>query len=286
MDFTFPGVREKIAFALEDGINEVSKNKRVNRHSVRVSPSMLGGTCTARLWYQYRWAKQPKPIEGRQARYNSRGDKEEEHIAGLMREAGWTVDTVDPETNEQFGVTDIFGHLYGKTDGRASHPEHTNGLKLLFECKYINTKRFIHLTSKPLIEADPKYYGQVCLYMMLRDLPAALFVPVNRNDDDIKPKVIPRDDDYARDLLRRAETIVNSKVRPARVAESPAFFECKSMCDYTDICHFATPVDINCRACVNCTAIEGGRFKCDKWNAVIPDRKAIEAACPSFSPIV
>lgn len=283
IDFSTPGEVDRLQIAIKNGINDASFRKQSVRRSHRLSPSWLGEKCVAASWYKYRWAMKPQPNDGRMARYNSKGDPEEEIIADLLRESGWTVRTHD-ENGDQFAVSDLNGHLYGRVDGLASHPEFTNGVEILFENKYINTRRFVALTKEPLIKADPKYYGQVCLYLKLLNLPAALFMPGNRNDSDIQPILIPRDDSYAENLLRTGENIMFAKVRPARIAENPAYFECK-MCDLVSVCHSGAPLDINCRSCINAEPITGGKWKCNKWNAVIPNKEAMEAACSDWQPI-
>lgn len=284
IDFATPGAKEKIQIAIKEGVNAASAALNKQRRSVRLSPSSLGEECAAATWYRWRWAMKPQPLDGRMARYNSKGDPEEEIVADLLRRSGWTIHTKDPATGQQFSVSDLSGHLYGKVDGLASHPEHTKGSQILFENKYVNTRRFIALTTKPLIEVDPKYYGQTVLYLLYLDLPAAMFFVGNRNDGDIEPILIPRDDGYARSLIKKGETVAQAIIRPARIAENPTHFKCK-MCDYISICHFGAAVDINCRACVNAFPVENGQWKCGKWNAIIPNREAMEAACSEFTPI-
>lgn len=283
IDFDTPGERERLQIAIKEGINAASAAKQGVRRSVRLSPSSLGEECTAATWYRWRWAMKPQPLDGRMARYNSKGDPEEEVIADLLRASGWTVRTKDANGN-QFSISDLSGHMYGKVDGLVSHPEYTKGVEGLFENKYINTKRFVALTTKPLIEVDPKYYGQVVLYLMHLDLQFALFMPGNRNDSDIQPILIPRDDGYAKSLMRKGETVAQAIVRPARLAENPTHYKCK-MCDFISVCHFGAPVDINCRACTYAMPVEDGKWKCGKWNAIIPNKEAMEAACSEFSPI-
>lgn len=285
MDFTKPGVIQQIARKTKEGVDLYSKSKRNSRHSVRISPSTLGEECAAKNWYAFRWAKSPEDFDGRMCRLFERGDIEEPRIVESLKGSGWNVWEFNPQTGKQYEVFDLAGHLYGKLDGIGNHPVITNGVNLLLEFKSYNTKRFSQLcnTDKPLKVQDPKYYGQIVIYMMYYDLPACLFYPVNKNDDDIAPMVILRDDSYARDLLRKGETIVNSKVRPARIAESRSFYKCK-MCHFADVCHDDAPVLVNCRSCVNATAVEGGVFYCESWNGIIP-KDQLPLGCGEHKPI-
>ena len=187
---------------------------------------------------------------------------------------------------EQFAVKAFMGHLYGKLDGLASHPVHTQGIEVLFENKFVNYKRFGVLTSreKPLPVADPKYYGQICVYMDLIPVPATMFVCGNRNDDDIEFRFFGANPTHAKELFTKANSVMFTKVRPARIAQSPAFYKCK-FCDHKAVCHEGAPVEVSCRSCVNCIPIDDGKFHCEKWGKDIPNKAAIIAACGSHWPI-
>lgn len=281
MDFADLATREKIQRNVLADINAYAARTRPNRFSTRLSPSSLGKECVAELWYSFRWATAPKPADGRMSRYNQRGDENEVDVAKWLRETGWTIKEIDPATNEQWAVSAFNGHLYGKSDGIGSHPLYTNGIDILLEYKYVNGKRFTSLTTKPLLTADPKYYTQVCLYMYLMNLPACLFIPACRNDEDLKPVIIPRDDTQVKMIMEKAEAILTAKQRPARIAENPAFYECK-LCDHVDVCHYNKPLNVSCRSCVKCVPIVDGKFHCERWNATIPNKEAILAACPEW----
>lgn len=281
--FTKIGATEKLSAEIKEAINKFYEDNQETRHSNRVSPSNLGEECAAKLWYDRRWVSPPEKHDGRMVRLFQRGHDEEAKIVKMLRNAGWTVREIDPATGKQYSILDFNGHLKGKLDGIGSHPEFTNGVDILLEFKSYNTKRFSVITHKPLKTEDPKYYGQIVLYMMYYNLPACLFFPVNKNDDDIHPLVFTRDDKFAKELLNKADTIINSRVRPARIAESPAYWKCKS-CRHIDVCHRNKPVLINCRSCENCYPTENGKFYCSRWDNVIPD-EAIPQGCNYHKPV-
>src|SRR5690606_40774947 len=116
------------------------------------------------------------------------------------------------------------------------------------------------------------------------NLPLCVWFPTNRNDDDIKPIIIPRDDSYARELLSKAQSIATTTVRPARIAESPTFYKCKT-CEAKDVCHGLRPPVVSCRSCVKCSPADDGKFFCNQWQQVIPSKDAIKSACGNYSPI-
>jgi len=284
IDFRDSIVRKKIAANVKTEIFASEAAKRPNRFKTRLAPSSLGEECAAKTWYDFRWVTPPKPADGRMSRYNRKGEENEADIVARLRETGWTVDEIDPATGEQWAINGYWGHLYGKTDGIASHPVHTEGQRILLEFKYINYKRFSTFINKSLIEADLKYYCQINLYMSELNLPACMFVPENRNDADVTPIIIPRDDAQVDIIRQKADTILTTRVRPARVAESAAFFMCKS-CDHVEVCHNGALPTKNCRSCINAMPTDGGKFFCSQWNAVIPNKDAILTACDEWSPV-
>lgn len=284
MDFRDDIVRTKIANAIRSDIFALEATRRPNRFSHRISPSTIGEDCVAKSWYSFRWATEPKPADGRMSRYNRKGEENETDLVEKLRATGWTVEEFDPATGKQWSISGYNGHMYGKIDGRASHPVHTAGIKLLLEFKYINYKRYSALTTKALIQADPKYYSQINLYMDELDLPACIFVPENRNDADIQPVVIPKDTAQVELIRRKAQAVFTSRERPARIAENPAYFECK-FCEHVNICHHGRTPPKSCRSCYFAVPVDGGKWGCTHWNATIPDNDAIMAACGNWTPI-
>jgi len=283
MDFSDSAARITVAENIRNDIDEYWSLKRPNRQSTRISPSSLGEECAAQTWYRWRWANAPTKSDGRMARYNSRGEDNETDIIDYLRGTGWTIFDTN-EKNEQFSISDFGGHLYGKLDSIGNHPVYTNGINILIEYKYINYKRFAALTKEALQLSDFKYYCQVVLYMDYFNLPATLFMPANRNDEDIKPSIIPADPVQAKVLKEKAYAIMTAKQRPARIAENPSFYKCK-FCESVDNCHYNKPLLKSCRSCVNCIPVDGGKFHCNKWNAIIPSKEAILAGCDEWTPV-
>lgn len=187
---------------------------------------------------------------------------------------------------KQWKLAKFDGHMTGYSDGRARHPELTDNQWIGVEYKTYNTRRFSSLYNKRSVKVtDFGYYIQKVIYLKEFDLPYGLFLAENKNDDDIYCEVILRDDAIVEHYMKTAHTIVTSKARPARYAESETHHECKQ-CDFAGVCHRGEPVEINCRSCQHCSATDKGKFHCSKWNAIIPGETEILAACPHHLPIV
>ena len=286
LDLTLPGATKMLADKIVTGIDAATELQ--GKHSWRVKPSMLGKECIAAGWYAFRWAKRVnKP--GKVARIFAKGHDTEPRLIDYLRRSGWIVLDVDPakagKKFEQWNFKALNGHMSAYLDGIGSHPEYTGGLWVLIEAKSYNKRRFNLLTSKGNVKlTDYEYYVQVCLYMMGYNLPWTLLICECKDDGDIHVEVIMRDDETAQRALSVGNTIMTNRIRPARVAESAAFHVCKK-CDFQGVCHLGEQVEKNCRSCLHCVAVEGGKFACERWNAVIPNEDAIMQACDQHDPI-
>lgn len=185
---------------------------------------------------------------------------------------------------KQWAITNFNGHMYGKCDGIASHPVYTEGVRILLEFKYVNDKRYTSLISKPLITTDLKYYNQVMIYLRELGLPAVMFVPANRNNEDLDFIILPYDGAQLDLVYKKAETILTTKVPPAKIAQSAAFYKCK-FCEHVDVCHNGAEPAKNCRSCVNCMPTWQGEFYCEKWGANIP-KDTMPVGCHEWLRIV
>lgn len=286
LDLSIPGAKKLLADRTRERIDDATTV--VGKHSWRIKPSSLGKECIAENWYAYRWAKRVnKP--GRIGRIFDKGHETEPRLMEYLRKSGWVIWDRDPnkapdDPYPQFGFKALGGHISAYLDGIGHHPELTAGINILIEAKSYNKRRFGVMVAKTMKAADPEYYVQVCLYMKEYNLPVALFICECKDDGDIHIEYVERDDDTAMRALEIATTIKTSRIRPARVAESPAYHKCK-MCDFVGVCHLGEPVEKNCRSCLNCVPIDGGKFACQKWNATIPNQQAIMDACDYHEPI-
>lgn len=287
-DINIPGMAKVIA---EDMAKEVVQSKEAEntpRYRWRVPPSIIAGSCKAYLWYLFRWAKLEK-IDGRMLQLFDDGAKAEDDFVTVLRRIGWTVYEHDPERkkrnvkNPQFQVKDFDGHLKGFLDGIGSHPAKTGGMNWLLEFKTFNTKRFGEWSRKGVRQSDPKYYGQVCLYMKYYQLPFCLLMGKNKDTSEIAFEVVVRNDTEADEMLRTVDTVINSRVRPARIAENPTHHKCK-ICPLIGVCHFGEPVDVSCRSCQFCYAGPNETFICERYGT-IPGEAEIKAACGDYMAI-
>lgn len=191
---------------------------------------------------------------------------------------------------KQFGFKDETGHFSGSCDGIATGVPGIEkfGLsmadEILVEFKTHGEKSFTHLKEYGVKVAKPEHYGQMTTYMQERGLKLALYCAVNKNTDELYFEFVVPDPENAAEMKGRAHFIIGSRKIPQRISNSPSFFECQ-YCDYRQICHFAKPMQMNCRTCRHSEPVANGAWKCNVWHGkIIPFQAQLEG-CPKHQPV-
>jgi hypothetical protein len=232
---------------------------------VGINVGDLGFECERSLWYSFRHASPAEIIEGRKLRIFDTGNREEERILDDLRAIGCIV------RGGQERVTLVGGHVRGRIDGEvigvieAPHTVH------IVECKSSNEKGFKEVQKQGVAKAKPLHYCQCQIYMHGRQLTRALYVCVNKNDDDLYIERIAYDQDYCERMLARAERIIKADDPPSKLHEDPtkpAAYVC-GFCKHKGVCHDGAFPRRNCRTCLFSTAITTGDqagWDCGKWS--------------------
>ena len=243
--------------------------------------SVIGDeNCLRHLWYSFRWA-QKRITEGRVMRLLERGKREEEWILDELRALGWEVKTVDPETGHQRRFAYFGGHFGGSIDGAVLGVLEAPKTWHLLEVKSSNDKRFKVLQKKGVAEAQPGHYAQMQTYMHALGLKRALYVVVNKNDDQIYTERVHYDRAFAEAVLRKAEGVVGAPEPLSKINEDPTWFECK-FCDHRPVCQLGQVelLERNCRTCASSTPLENGTWICEYHDNELLDVEAQRAGCP------
>lgn len=246
--------------------------------------SVLGDECDRKLWYAFRWATPPEEFEGRKLSIFETGNVWEDRLVGMLRAAGLEVEATDPATGEQFLIAFAGGHAGGHTDGKARGVPDAPKTDHVLECKSHNQKSFLELKRKGVREAKPMHYAQMQTYMHFQGLTRALYVAVNKNDDELHIERVEYDAASALNLVVKAERIVTAETAPPKLHEDPEAkmaFQCRFMCDKRGVCHDGQPARRNCRTCLHSTAeMDGtGRWSCARHKIASLDKDAQRAGC-------
>lgn len=240
-------------------INEAILAANPPQFRSHLGASIIGHNCERYLWYSFRNSLETQ-YHPRLLRLFERGQLEEDRFIGWLRAAGIEVHEKDPDTGEQFKVIAVDGHFGGSMDGCAHKVPPSEKWHVL-EMKTHNDKSFKQLQKKGVEISMPMHYSQMCIYMHLTGMERALYLAINKNDDDIYVERIKKNPGHSKNLLAKAERVIYSESPLAKMSEKADYFECK-WCDYQYLCHGEMFPAINCRTCLHSTPEKDGTWSC------------------------
>lgn len=236
--------------------------------------SVIGHECNRYIWYHFHWFK-PERFIGRLLRLFARGHDEEPRIRRLLRGIGFEFHTT--EDGKQIKIADVNGHFGGSADDIA----HCNRLGLnwmLIEYKTSGTgANFNRLNECGVATAKPRHFIQMSIYGYKLGLKFAVYIAVNKNDDDLYIEIVELDWELAKRQIEKAKDLILQKSAPKRISEKRNYYICNS-CTMQKICHDGEKAAINCRSCQSSTPIENAQWFCAHWNEIIPP-EVISTGC-------
>ena len=225
--------------------------------------SLIGKECERALWYDFRWTTKAK-FPGRVLRLFETGHLAEARLVQNLRRTGATVLEVDPETGRQFRVQAHGGHFGGSLDGIALNLLEAPKTWHVLEFKTHSAKSFADLAAKHVRQSKPQHFAQMQIYMSLTGLTRALYVAVNKDNDDLYIERVELDNVVSARLLEKAQRVIFAATPLPRISEDPSWYQCR-LCDHADVCHGKQAAEINCRTCLHATPIDGG-WHCARHN--------------------
>ncbi|HAB90287.1 MAG TPA: oxidoreductase [Bacteroidetes bacterium] len=252
-------------------------------HRDHLGASLIGDSCSRKLWYLFRWVKPAKfdsatRTQGQVLRLFNRGHREEPAIIKLLEKSGHRFLPV-PEGQDQHRITlKCNGHFGGSLDAVGYLPEIFNfDDQVLYEFKTAGETQFRRL-KKAGVKADkPLHWAQMCVYGKDKGIHHGLYLCVNKNTDEIYIEFLVLDWNLAETMEMKAEAIIEADEAPAKIAMSASHFVCK-WCNFKDVCHYDEPVDVNCRSCKHSKAVENSQWKCKLADQVIP-KDVVKLGC-------
>lgn len=290
-----------IGDAIRDAINDGHAAGQDDGFRAHLGASQLGKRCERALWYGFRWVTRIS-WEGRMLRLFRRGHNEEPIFVADLELVGAEVLPENPATGEQWQYAILNGHVGGSCDGFARNVPNTPG-PVVTEYKTHSAKSFRRLIAakekgelSPVKTAKPEHYSQMQLYMGWSGFSYALYMAVNKDNDDLYVEIVAFDEIEFGQLQAKAERIVRNPAPPARASDDRESFVCR-FCDHVDTCHGEKVAAMNCRTCISATpnlegvpwscALEGEigdsfqRDGCNKHRYIpdlVPFAKAVEAS--------
>jgi hypothetical protein len=245
--------------------------------------SVIGKECPRAVYYSWRWFTRPRFI-GRMIRLFNRGHIEEARIIAALQLIGIQVYQQDAEGN-QFRIHHAGGHVGGAGDGvGVGIPDLPEGQAALLEFKTYNDKQFAKLKQDGVREAKPQHYTQMQILMEKMGIPVALYIAVNKNDDEFYAEIIVLNRYHAGEYLNFGESIVFAKKAPERISNTPGFWKCR-FCDERPHCHkLGGTIEINCRTCIKSEALPDGNWLCNMHNITLTKEQQLKG-CGDHIPL-
>lgn len=259
--------------------------------------SIVGGECARAVWYSFRWAHKAKH-EPRIMRLFNRGHLEEPRFVAMLLAIGCEVWQYDAD-GHQFRVGFADGHGGGSGDGVGrGMPDLPADTPAVLEFKTHGESSFVKLagkltdwrlhrerrgpfTGEGVRAAKFEHYVQMNIYMRLMGLPAALYMAVCKNTDDLYAEVVQLDPELADQYIARGEQLVAMPEPPKRVSESPGFWKCR-FCDKRPVCHLGAQPALNCRTCRHSSPGKAGTWHCGLHKALL-DKHRQANGCPDYA---
>lgn len=245
-------------------------------HRPHMGASLIGHQCNRYIWLTWRWALKPE-FSGRMLRLFSTGQREESRLIEELRGIGATVWDRDPDTGDQFRVSACNGHFGGSLDGVGKGLPEAPKSPCVLEFKTHNDKSFNELCSKKVQGAKPQHYDQMTVYMGLMEIDRAMYMGVNKNNDDVYCEWVHFDKDHFASLIDRAQNLIEQTSSPEPLSRDPSYYICK-MCSFHKHCHGGLAAEVNCRTCCHASPVENGAWNCGHLNKQLDD-KAQRSAC-------
>lgn len=217
-----------------DAIYEYWK-KRGEAEGVRryMGGSSIGLECDRWLWYLFRIGASEE-FSGRMMRLFDRGHREELVFVEELRGIGATVHEVG-EDGQQFGVSAYGGHLAGHMDGVALGVLEAPKTWHLLEFKTHNAKSFASLVRDGVQKSKPQHYAQMQMYMGLSKLTRALYLAVNKDNDELYQERVRFDPRFFKSLMERAKRIIETSEAPPCAFPRADHFGCQ-FCPFKNLC--------------------------------------------------
>ena len=211
--------------------------------------SIMGGKCGRAIWYSFRWATKPN-FGGRLLRLFNRGHLEEARFIAMLLAIGVTVYQQD-ENGNQYRISGSAGHYGGSGDGIGVNiPDIPPGVASVLEFKTHNDASFKTLVKEGVRSAKFEHYVQMQQYMRKMQLTIALYMAVNKNNDELYAEIVPLDVATADVFIDRADKIIWMVNAPEKIGKPPSAgnYDCK-WCDHRPVCHLKAAPAVNCRTC-------------------------------------
>lgn len=206
-----------------------------------VGASGIGNECLRSVQLSYLGIQPDEGrITGSKLRIFNAGHRWEDILADWMRLAGFTLDTLNPETGKQYGWQVLGGAGKGHVDGILRAGPLPLQYPCLWECKALNEKGWQDVKKRGLAISKPIYAAQCAINQAYMDLTApTVFTVLNKNTEELHHELVHFDQPFAQRMsdriLQVAEATKHQQLLP-RSFNDPSNFMCQHFCDFYKTC--------------------------------------------------
>lgn len=246
--------------------------------------SGIGNECSRAPWFDFRWATLEK-VDPRMQRLFNRGHLEEARFIALLLMIGAEVYQQDEHGN-QFRISDAGGHFGGSGDGIVVNiPDLPPGQPGLCEFKTSSDAQFKKMVKQGVKKSKYVHYVQMQVYMKKMGIYSALYMVVNKNNDELYAEIVIFDQIVADQYINLGVVLVSSR-EPPEIPRGygPSYYKCKNgYCKHYTVCHYNEAPYKTCRSCsyVN-PNIETGKWDCLKCNKQLTKEEQFKA-CENYT---
>jgi hypothetical protein len=277
-----PRYEDDLIDRLYKGIQKEEQEKR-GPWLGRMGASAIGEECNRKIFFDLRGYFLPEIHEGRILRLFETGHIQEARIIADFRRAGYAIWDRDPETGKQYTYLDDSGHFVVKPDAFIKGVDGAEKTVHAMEVKTHNDKNFKALLKSGVAKAMPHHYQQMQAAMWLPKVTRALYVALNKNDEQY----------YVEAAIEKIKDKISIQMEatltPAGISETQSAWGCK-FCPYKggengkpNVCAGEPAEWKNCRTCSRSQPIEGGEWLCSLLDLTLTQDMQ-QKGCEHYNP--
>lgn len=206
--------------------------------------SAIGHQCSRNLWYSIQKEIPRKPLDATNLKRIQDGHAGELVMAQRLRAVKGIELWTHQDNGEQIGGSLFDGRFQWHVDGVILGLLQAPKTPAVWEHKQVGEKGFSKFNKlkasldekQVLAEWEPRYFAQAQIYMYLLELTRhylTVATPGGREYASCRTEI---NKPMARQLIDKAQRIIEAKSAPEKVSNTPDFYVCR-YCEFADICH-------------------------------------------------
>ena len=207
----------------------IEKHQSKDDDQVRdyIGASIIGSDCLRQIWYEFKGAK-AESVPAKTRRTWAIGKKLESLVLEWLDSAGFEVDSKNIPTLSASGIPDFIGHFDATIVIKKKY--------YILEIKTAKDASFKIFVKSGVKLWNPQYYAQIQSYMGMSSIHSTYILVLNKDTSELSDELVVFDEEYYKQLEKKALLISTAVIEPPRINGSPMYFKCK-ICKFNKVCH-------------------------------------------------